>query len=406
MGERWLEVVDASGTLAKVTLVGTNGRTVFARYMNGSVIRITSDSRINLETDAVILVSEDGSWRVVPDDLWHEPTSIGVIRKALDDDRWVIEAGSGLVTTERMGLTAAQVGNTVLFSVASGVIEIIDGAPMRIRLRDDDDGEDVSRFELTVVRGSLRYADFGGYAAVVGRARHIIETQFRHSEEMKAIGARPVRGVLLSGAPGTGKTYLAKVIAAESDAAFFQVSGPSIVSKYVGDSEDLLRRIFQAAQQRPRAIIFFDEIDSIAGERSEGSHEASDRLVAQLLTEMDGISGSLGNVIVLAATNRADSIDPALRRPGRFDWEIAFSLPTPDDRLAILEVDAKRLSTSQELPIEEIADLTNGWSAAELAAIWTEAALLTASEGRAAIDAEDLLTAFELIAKSRRGRDL
>lgn len=399
-GERW-EGIDSVGALAKVTWVGRRGRRIFARFQNGNLVRIQLEAAPALQPGDVILVSDDGSWVPVRGDLWNEPTTIGVIRKSLGDDRWVIEAGSGLVVTDQPGDVPAEVGNTVRFSQVTGVVEVVDSAPMRIRLRDDDDGDDVSRFEYSVPSGSLSYEDFGGYERVVQRARHIIETQFRHDAEMADIGARPVRGVLLSGAPGTGKTYLARVIAAESDASFFQVSGPSIVSKYVGDSEDLLRRIFLAAQNRPRAIVFFDEIDSIAGERSQGSHEASDRLVAQLLTEMDGVSGATGNVIVLAATNRPDAIDPALRRPGRFDWEIGFDLPDTNDRLAILEVDARRLATLGPLPLEEIADYSKGWSAAELAAIWTEAALLAASEGRRAIDSEDLLTALEIVSVSR-----
>jgi transitional endoplasmic reticulum ATPase len=260
--------------------------------------------------------------------------------------------------------------------------------------------DSVARFEFTPDKGSLRYDQFGGYPEVVARARQLIETQFEHRELLQAIGAKPVRGVLMSGPPGTGKTYLAKIIAAEADASFFLVSGPSIVSKYVGDTEHLLRQIFEAAETRERAIVFFDEIDSIAGERNEGSHESSDRLVAQLLTEMDGFRESIGNVIILAATNRPDRIDPALRRPGRFDWEVSFGLPSAEDRLAILEVDARRLSTNSDLPLEEVADLTEGWSAAKLASIWTEAALLAATDRRDSIDAEDLLAAFAIVAKT------
>jgi transitional endoplasmic reticulum ATPase len=191
------------------------------------------------------------------------------------------------------------------------------------------------------------------------------------------------------------------VIAAESDASLFLVSGPAIVSKYVGDTEEILRKIFAEAQTRDRAIVFFDEIDSIASERTEGSHESSDRLVAQLLTEMDGFNEAAGNVIVLAATNRADRIDPALTRPGRFDWEITFKLPTTSDRLSILEVDARRLSTVAPLPLEEIAAATEGWSGAELASVWTEAALLAAEADRSAIDGEDMLAAY-LVSKHVR----
>jgi transitional endoplasmic reticulum ATPase len=325
------------------------------------------------------------------------------VRKRLDDVL-VVEGQGGLVRTEQIGPADPEVNNTVLFSVVEGAVEILHESPLRYRLQEDAT-EDLSRFEFTPEKGSLTYAQFGGSPALIARARQIIETQFKHKVELDKIGARPVRGVLMSGPPGTGKTHLARIIAAEADASYFIVSGPSIVSKYVGDTEDVLRRIFRAAESKERAIVFFDEIDSIAGERTAGSHESSDRLVAQLLTEMDGFTAGAGNVIVLAATNRPDIIDPALRRPGRFDWEITFELPSALDRLAILEVDAGRLATRGELPLEEIAEASSGWSGAKLASIWTEAALLAAADSRGAIDAEDLLEGFSVVARDQSAKE-
>lgn len=389
-----------AGTLARVVRVAENSEVVYAMFQNGNVIRLVASGPTAIEPDNVVLVG-DGRWLVVEDDLWREPRGIGVVRKQLDDSRLLIEAPGGLLVTDQAGDVPVVAGNTVLFSSHEGAVEVLAEPPMRVRDRDDD-VDDVSRFDFTAAKDEPRYTDFGGYPAVVERARHILETQFNHKDRLDQIKARPVRGVLLSGPPGTGKTYLARVIAAESDASFFLVSGPAIVSKYVGDTEQLLRRIFQEAQTRDRAIVFFDEIDSIAGERNEGSHEASDRLVAQLLTEMDGFSQAEGNVIVLAATNRPDRIDPALRRPGRFDWEIVFGMPNTDDRLAILEVDARRLSTVGPLPLESIAEESAGWSGAELASIWTEAGLLAAHDDRPAIDGEDLLEAFSVVATSRQ----
>lgn len=177
---------------------------------------------------------------------------------------------------------------------------------------------------------------------------------------MKAIGAKPVKGVLFTGAPGTGKTHLARIIADVSGAVFYQVSGPSIVSKWVGDSEETLRRLFEDAAKRECAIIFFDEIDSIAARRSSDSNGESKRVVAQLLTLLDGFKPD-SNVIVIAATNRVEDIDEALLRPGRFDWEIAFDLPTERDRLEILKMKAGELQVGDELPIDDLlARLTVG----------------------------------------------
>jgi transitional endoplasmic reticulum ATPase len=395
LGQEWAADDESFvGALARVVRVSDGTDVVYAQFPNGNLMRLVAEGPTLIEPGDVVLVG-DSRWKLVERELWEEPRGIGVVRKVLDD-RLIVESAVGLVLTDQLGDASAEAGNTVAFSTRGGVHEVLSDLPMRVRDREDE-VEDLAAFEFSAQAGTLKYSDFGGYSHVVARARHIIETQFKFKSALDDIKARPVRGVLLSGAPGTGKTYLAQVIAAEAGAAFFVVSGPSIVSKYVGDTEQLLRRIFQEAQSRERAIIFFDEIDSIAGERGEASNEASNRLVAQLLTEMDGFSQARGNVVVLAATNRPESIDPALRRPGRFDWEISFDLPTLEDRLAILEVDARRLTTSGVLPLEELAALSQGWSAAELASVWTEAALLAVSGGRNAIDSEDLLGAFEVV---------
>jgi len=395
LGDEWTADDESfAGSLARVIRVADNTRVVYATFQNGTIVRLVASGPTLIDEGDVVLVG-DGRWLVVEPELWVEPRGVGIVRKEAEGSL-VIESPGGLVLTNEVGPAGATAGNTVLYSIAEGALKVIDPSPMRTRDHDDD-LDDLNRFQVKRGKSSLSYDEFGGYPEVVARARQVIETQFQRKALLDKIGARPVRGVLLSGPPGTGKTHLARIIAEEADAAFFLVSGPSIVSKYVGDTELLLRRIFEAAQECERAIVFFDEIDSIAGERNEGSHEASDRLVAQLLTEMDGFAERSGNVVVLAATNRPDRIDPALRRPGRFDWEITFDLPSPSDRLEILEVDAQRLSTVSPLPLEEIADASDGWSGARLTSIWTEAALLAAAAGRDAIDGEDLLAAFAVV---------
>lgn len=231
---------------------------------------------------------------------------------------------------------------------------------------------------------------------MIARAKELIETQLGNSAQMRAIGAKPIKGVIFTGAPGTGKTHLARIIANVADAQFYLVSGPTIVSKYVGDSEETLRMIFAAAQSDKRAIIFFDEIDSIASSRETDTNGVGKRLAAQLLTLMDGFE-SKGNVVVVAATNRIEDVDPALLRPGRFDWQIPFPMPSEHDRLRILQVQAASLSCEGELPLTDVAERTEGWSGAEVCAIWTEAALVAAKDKRAAIRAGDLMTAFERV---------
>ena len=193
---------------------------------------------------------------------------------------------------------------------------------------------------------------------------------------------------------------LARIIATQSQAAFYEVSGPEIFSKWFGQSEEVLRKLFAAAGKHETSIVFFDEIDAVAGQRKDESHEASKRVVAQLLTLMDGFTSD-SNIVVIAATNRPQDLDVALRRPGRFDWEIEFPYPDQADRQDILTKAARNLRTKGQLQHTVIAARTAGWSAAELAQIWNEAALLAVADNRAAIRDEDYLGGFERVAHYR-----
>jgi transitional endoplasmic reticulum ATPase len=175
------------------------------------------------------------------------------------------------------------------------------------------------------------------------------------------IGARPVRGVLLTGPAGTGKTLFARIMAAKSGAEFYLINGPEVMSKWYGQSEELLRMIFADARKQ-RSIVFFDEIDSVAGRRTETAHEASNRVVATLLTELDGFSRSEHQLMVLATTNRPEDVDDALRRPGRLDWQIEFPLPDEAGRTDILRKTA--LAVQDHRDKIEIEDFLGGWERA------------------------------------------
>ncbi|WP_244909099.1 ATP-binding protein [Microbacterium sorbitolivorans] len=393
------------GQLLRVSSVEHETGTVHVRLINGNYATVSNLSNVDQVVRGMVIILGDDGWRQVPNETWPEPSSIAVVRSVLEDGTVLVEAGTSLRPIHNDRAVRVEINNTVEYSDIEGVIRTVSDTPLRSSPSDQITIDDIRKEYLWSEKGlGAGFSDFGGYPHVKARAQELIETQLERREKLDKIKARPVKGVLFTGSPGTGKTHLARIIARESQAEFYLVSGPAVISKWVGDTEDTLRKIFEAAtaSKSGRAIIFFDEIDSIAERRSGDSHESSHRLVAQLLTLMDGFDDKGKSVIVIAATNRAEALDPALLRPGRFDWEIQFGLPSLTDRLEILSVRASKLTTEGQLPLEDIAALTNGWSAAELTAIWTEAALVAAGDDRGAITSEDLAVAYERVAMKPR----
>ena len=221
---------------------------------------------------------------------------------------------------------------------------------------------------------SMSYEDIGGIKNEVSRLREMIELPLRHPELFKRLGVEAPKGVLLHGPPGTGKTLLAKAVAHETNANFYTIGGPEIMSKYYGESEERLREIFKNAEEKAPAIIFIDELDSIAPKREEVSGEVERRVVAQLLSLMDGMS-SRGKVVVIGATNRVNAIDPALRRPGRFDREIEIGVPDREGRLEILQIHTRGMPLEKDVDLRVIANMSHGFVGADLQAVAKEAAI-------------------------------
>ena len=221
---------------------------------------------------------------------------------------------------------------------------------------------------------SVTYEDIGGLKRELRLVREMIELPLKHPELFQRLGIDPPKGVLLYGPPGTGKTLIAKAVANEVNAHFISISGPEIMSKYYGESEQRLREIFEEAKENAPSIIFIDEIDSIAPKREEVTGEVERRVVAQLLALMDGLEAR-GNVIVIAATNRPDAVDPALRRPGRFDREIEIGVPDRDGRKEILEIHTRGMPLAEDVNLDELAELTVGFVGADLEALCKEAAM-------------------------------
>jgi transitional endoplasmic reticulum ATPase len=220
----------------------------------------------------------------------------------------------------------------------------------------------------------VSYEDIGGLKNEVQKVREMIELPLRHPEIFDRIGIEAPKGVLLYGPPGTGKTLLAKAVANETNANFYSISGPEIMSKFYGESEERLREVFKEAEENAPSIIFIDEIDSIAPKREEVSGDVEKRVVSQLLTLMDGIQ-SRGKLVVIGATNRPNAIDPALRRPGRFDREIDIGIPDEHGRLDILLIHTRGMPLTEDVDLESIAKVTHGFVGADLEALSKEAAM-------------------------------
>jgi len=224
----------------------------------------------------------------------------------------------------------------------------------------------------------VTYEDIGGPRKEVLRVREMVELPLKHPELFERLGIEAPKGVLVHGPPGCGKTLIAKAVANETDATFFHISGPEVIHKFYGESEAHLRAIFEKAREQAPSIIFIDEIDAIASKREEvrGDQQVERRVVAQLLALMDGLK-ERGQVVVIGATNIPNVLDPALRRPGRFDREIALGVPDRNGRLEVLQVHSRGMPLTEDVNLERLAEITHGFVGADLEALCREAAMTT-----------------------------
>lgn len=393
--------IGRASAIARVSYVSESGQSLVLEYRNGmsasvSFLTPTTDYVVG---DVVFVRAEENWLEPAPPEVWEDELWIAVVRLRLEDIT-IVDQGGRLRRLPTVSDVEYADGNTVECTDRQ-IIRVLAQEPIRtIDIRQPDE-VNVDAFKTQpAAEGREQFEDFGGMHDIVERARELVKVPLQYRDALRAIGARSIRGVLFTGPPGTGKTMLARIIANEAAATFYAISGPSIFSKWFGESQDLLRRIFADAADQSRSIIFFDEIDSVAVRRSEDAHEESKRVVAQLLTLMDGFDVA-DNVIVIAATNRPEAIDEALRRPGRFDWEIEFRAPSLTERIAILVSSSRGIATEGPLPHAFVAVHSEGWSGADLSAIWSEAALLAVVDDREVIVAEDYLGGYDRVVAQR-----
>src|ERR671928_777281 len=286
------------------------------------------------------------------------------------DERYLADALEGVATIKGDNIMVPYFGGRLTFQViavtpAAGAVLVTQKTIFHITDKNQASGHGVPQ---------VAYEDIGGLKEEIQKVREMIELPLRHPEIFEKLGIEAPKGVLLYGPPGTGKTLLAKAVANESNAHFISISGPEIMSKFYGESEARLREIFKEAKEKAPSIIFIDEIDSIAPKREEVTGEVERRVVSQLLSLMDGLEAR-GKVIVIAATNRQNALDPALRRPGRFDREIEIKVPDKNGRLEILQIHSRNMPLDSDVDHKKIAAVTHGFVGADLEYLCKEAAM-------------------------------
>merc|ERR1719197_861513 len=306
-------------------------------------------------------------------DTYLKPYFAESYRPVKKDDCFLVRSGFRPVEFKVIAVEVENSEDEVCI-VSPDTIVHCDGEP--IKREDEESADDVG------------YDDIGGCGKALLMMREMIELPLRHPQIFRNLGVKPPKGVLLHGPPGTGKTLMARAVANETGAFFFIINGPEIMSKMAGDSEANLRRAFEEAEKNAPAIIFIDEIDSIAPKRDKTNGELERRIVSMLLTLMDGLKGR-GQIVVIGATNRVNTIDPALRRFGRFDREIEMGVPDATGRMEILRIHTKNMKLHEEVDLEKVADGTHGYVGADLAQLCTEAALNCIREQLEFIDIED-----------------
>jgi transitional endoplasmic reticulum ATPase len=266
------------------------------------------------------------------------------------------------------------------------ITDIVQSEPLRAlpaAHSDTESSEFIGRLRKESDEIGLTYNDFGGGSVRLDQFKQRINLFLNQPEELEEIGTDIQMGAIFYGEPGTGKTHFARILAAETDATFYRIRGPEIVTKWVGETEEIIRGLFEDAADNQPSILFFDELDSLGSERGDGPNQQfGNRVVAQLLSLMDGFDQSEEGILVIASTNRLEDIDDALLRSGRFDWKIKFPLPDYEDRVEIADSLMNRYEVSYRVSPEQIAEMTDGWSGAEIDGLLDEAGLIAVGKER------------------------
>jgi len=384
--------------------------TVYEVKNSEAVIQLGNGTRMTMDLpvsddlsigDVVEIDEQDGTFlgRVAENGL-ERGNSVAVVEKVLDED--VLVNKNGVITkVANPENRDVRKGNTVELTGADTIRGVLSEEPVS-SLSTPPEGTDVEK-----IVGSLRkqsddldvgFDDFGGMSDQIRQVQERVELYLQEREKLEEIGTETNMGAIFYGPAGTGKTHFARILANESDATFYRIRGPEIVTKWVGDTEEIIRALFRdaAKDENEPSIVYFDEIDSLGSERGDDANQQfGNRVVAQLLSEMDGFEQEDESIMVIASTNRIEDIDDALLRSGRFDWKIPFPEPTPEERVDIFDTLREQYEISEEVSSEQIAGMTDGWTGAELKSLLNEAGALCVADGRSEIKLVDLIKSYQ-----------
>jgi len=342
--------------------------------------------------------------RILPDEDWPNTGSeVGTVRRLSEGgDVAVLEVDAKLRAFPQRTEEPFAEGQTILMNDDGSPGPLLSAKAIdRLGLSRESGSIDPADLMVEPDSIDVDLTDFGGSRAVVERATELAKVALDPDRRLEKLGVNPVKGILFSGPSGTGKTHLARALSRSVDARFYLVDGPEIINKWVGESEQRLRALFDHAKAHAPSILFFDELDSIVTSRGPDAPEYAVRFVGQFLTILDGFEAT-GQVLVVAATNLPGQLDSALLRPGRLSFKLEFSAsPTPEERLAILQASARKVTGKENADWPALVAATEGWSAAELAMIWTEAGVLAVLDDREYLCAEDIDAGAKRAARNR-----
>lgn len=381
------------GRFGRVRSVDSDVGRVFVDFTNGFSTWFVPDDLDEWSPGDIAFVTPTSSEKV-DSSLWRHGHNVGEIR-AVNGQEVVVSIEGTLHNYMQRDPDPFEVGQVVRVEVNGELGPVVSEEPISaIRVEHSYDNFDVADLVLDATTLDITLDMVGGSDQLKARARNLVRVALDPEDRIGQTGVNPVKGLLFWGPSGTGKTFLAKALAADAGATFYDISGPAIEGELVGQAERRLRNLFDHAAANKPAILFFDEVDSLFNQRGEGGNQHTSSLVGQFLARLDGIK-NFPQVLVIATTNIPESLDRALLRPGRLSHKLAFEVPDESDRYLILQAQAKRakFAGGDVAEIDKLVEMTPGWTAADLAAIWTEAGILASLDRRTVLLREDLLLA-------------